>query len=202
MSNPLGPPDPPDSLKEWRKTLDDSTTFRITARRSLLDENFIGNVFGSDELYWTERMEPYDLSIMLDNSVTLGLYAEANSMDRKVITAGEACQQIGLARLVTDKTTFAYLTDVFIENRYRGLGLGRWLMTAVQETVDAMPHLRQMMLLTSGGTDKSVEGTIGTKIRFYEETLGLSVFVGSRGFVSMSGRGNTARKKREHPDKR
>ncbi|KAF2239626.1 hypothetical protein EV356DRAFT_499814 [Viridothelium virens] len=199
MSNPH---DSADAPKEWGKTLDDGTRFRITARRNLLDEEFISNVFGSDELYWTERMKPSDLSIMLDNSVTLGLYTESDLTDRKSITEGEVYQQIGLARLVTDKTTFAYLTDVFIENRYRGLGLGRWLMTTVQETVDAMPHLRRMMLLTSGSADTSVEGTIGTKIRFYEETLGLSVFVGSRGLVSMSGRGNVGRKKREQLEKR
>ena len=32
-------------------------------------------------------------------------------------------QQVGFARLVTDKATFAYLADVFVLNDHRGKGL-------------------------------------------------------------------------------
>jgi GNAT superfamily N-acetyltransferase len=40
-------------------------------------------------------------------------------------------KQIGFARLVTDKATFAYLGDVFILEAYRGKGLSKWIMTAI-----------------------------------------------------------------------
>ncbi|MGF1924975.1 MAG: GNAT family N-acetyltransferase, partial [Bacteroidia bacterium] len=37
--------------------------------------------------------------------------------------------QVGFARWITDKATFAYLCDVYIENAYRGLGLSKKLMS-------------------------------------------------------------------------
>jgi len=56
-------------------------------------------------------------------------------------------KQIGLARVVSDYTTFAWLCDVFIHEDHRGHGLGKWLM----ETVHAHPDLqdlRRWMLAT------------------------------------------------------
>jgi GNAT superfamily N-acetyltransferase len=35
---------------------------------------------------------------------------------------------IGCARVVSDFTRLSYLSDVFVEPHYRGLGLGRWLV--------------------------------------------------------------------------
>ena len=55
--------------------------------------------------------------------------------------------QIGLARVVTDRATYAYLCDVIIAEPFRGRGLGRWLM----ETVMAHPDLagvRRFQLVT------------------------------------------------------
>jgi GNAT superfamily N-acetyltransferase len=48
--------------------------------------------------------------------------------------------QIGFARVVTDRATFAYLADVFVLERYRGRGLGTWLV----ESILAHPELRGM----------------------------------------------------------
>lgn len=56
-------------------------------------------------------------------------------------------QTIGFARVVTDKATFAYLADVFIDEAYRGNGLSKWLM----EVIINHPHLqglRRLMLAT------------------------------------------------------
>ncbi|HVF81176.1 MAG TPA: GNAT family N-acetyltransferase [Flavisolibacter sp.] len=55
--------------------------------------------------------------------------------------------QIGFARVITDEATFAYLCDVFIDEKHRGRGLSKWLM----ETVLAYPGLqglRRFMLAT------------------------------------------------------
>jgi GNAT superfamily N-acetyltransferase len=49
--------------------------------------------------------------------------------------------------MVTDKATFAYLADVFIDADYRGKGLGKWLV----ETILAHPGLqglRRILLAT------------------------------------------------------
>jgi GNAT superfamily N-acetyltransferase len=58
---------------------------------------------------------------------------------------GEA--QVGFARLVTDRATFAYLADVYVLEAHRGKGLSKWLM----ETLMGHPELqglRRWILMT------------------------------------------------------
>jgi GNAT superfamily N-acetyltransferase len=55
--------------------------------------------------------------------------------------------QVGLARVITDQATYAYLCDVYILEEHRGHGLGKWLI----ETVLSHPSLqglRRFMLAT------------------------------------------------------
>jgi GNAT superfamily N-acetyltransferase len=40
-------------------------------------------------------------------------------------------RQAGFARVVTDQARFAWLSDVFVLEAYRGRGLGEWLVQAV-----------------------------------------------------------------------
>jgi predicted N-acetyltransferase YhbS len=56
-------------------------------------------------------------------------------------------RQIGFARMVTDRATFAYLCDVYVLEEYRGQGLGKWLMDEVMAHPD-MQGLRRIMLVT------------------------------------------------------
>ncbi|MFM7115507.1 MAG: GNAT family N-acetyltransferase [Planctomycetota bacterium] len=56
-------------------------------------------------------------------------------------------KQVGFARVVTDKATFAYLCDVFVLEAYRGQGLGGWLMEVVAAHPD-LQGLRRMVLVT------------------------------------------------------
>lgn len=56
-------------------------------------------------------------------------------------------RQVGFARVVTDRATFAYLADVFVIEEQRGHGLAAWLM----QTVLAHPELaglRRWLLAT------------------------------------------------------
>ena len=52
-------------------------------------------------------------------------------------------QQVGLARVVTDYATFAWLCDIFILESYRGQELGKWLI----ESVVAHPQLQGLLFL-------------------------------------------------------
>lgn len=54
----------------------------------------------------------------------------------------------GMARLVTDLATFAYLCDVIIDPQYRGMGLGKWMMQTIHE-LPVVKELRRVMLATS-----------------------------------------------------
>jgi GNAT superfamily N-acetyltransferase len=53
----------------------------------------------------------------------------------------------GFARVITDRATFAYLCDVFVESRMRGQGGARALMDAVTAHPD-LQNLRRWMLAT------------------------------------------------------
>lgn len=55
--------------------------------------------------------------------------------------------QIGFARLITDHTTFAYLSDVFVLPEFQGDGLGTWFMQCVFSHPD-LGTMRRLMLIT------------------------------------------------------
>lgn len=61
----------------------------------------------------------------------------------------EADRQIGCARVVTDRATFAYVADVFVAATHRRRGIGVWLM----ETVRAHPELQGLRRWMLGTRD-------------------------------------------------
>ncbi|MBS2023306.1 MAG: GNAT family N-acetyltransferase, partial [Deltaproteobacteria bacterium] len=60
---------------------------------------------------------------------------------------GPAQRQIGFARVVTDRATFAYLADVYVLEEFRGRGLSKWLMRGVHAHPE-LQGLRRWMLAT------------------------------------------------------
>ncbi len=54
---------------------------------------------------------------------------------------------VGFARVVTDRATYGYVTDVVVESTMRGRGLGQWLMECVVAHPD-LQGLRRLTLLT------------------------------------------------------
>jgi len=70
--------------------------------------------------------------------------AVANSIPFSV---KHGARQVGFARVVTDRATFAYLSDVYILEAYRGQGLARRLMDAVMAHPD-LQGLRRFSLTT------------------------------------------------------
>ena len=68
------------------------------------------------------------------NSFCFGVFSESN-------------QQVAFARLITDKTTFAYLADVFVLPEFRGQGISKWLVSEIVSHPD-LQGLRRMMLAT------------------------------------------------------
>jgi GNAT superfamily N-acetyltransferase len=89
--------------------------------------------------------------------------------------------QIGLARLVTDNCTYAYITDVYVIPSFQGQGLGKWLLNCVNEHVGTWPDLREAILYAGGETAQ----------RFYADVLGMRTFEsgGKDGLVIMSKKG-------------
>jgi GNAT superfamily N-acetyltransferase len=61
----------------------------------------------------------------------------------------KGAEQVGFARVVTDRATFAYLCDVYVLDEHRGLGLGTWLI----ERVAAHPDLQGLRRFTLATRD-------------------------------------------------
>jgi GNAT superfamily N-acetyltransferase len=59
----------------------------------------------------------------------------------------EQCQ-VGFGRAVTDRSTFAYLADVFVLPEHRGRGLGKWLVDCFMEHPE-LQGLRRWLLATA-----------------------------------------------------
>jgi GNAT superfamily N-acetyltransferase len=68
----------------------------------------------------------------------------ANSLCVGVFHAGE---QVGFARVVTDRSTFAYLCDVYVLEDHRGKGLASWMLELIAAHPD-LQGLRRFMLAT------------------------------------------------------
>jgi GNAT superfamily N-acetyltransferase len=106
--------------------------YLISTDSSLLNVDIIHNYL-SKESYWAMNIPGEVVEKSISNSLCFGLY--------------ENDKQIGFARLVTDKSTFAYLADVFILEAYRGRGLAKWLMEIIQAHPE-LQGLRRWMLAT------------------------------------------------------
>ena len=103
----------------------------ISTDRSRLDSKAIHAFLSTS--YWSRGIPLATLERALENSICFGVY--------------DGTKQVGFARLITDKATFAYLADVYVLEEYRGQGLARKLLTAVQQHPDAQ-GLRRTVLVT------------------------------------------------------
>lgn len=71
----------------------------------------------SEESYWAQHIPLEVVERSIRHSLCFGVYHQD--------------QQVGFARLVTDRATFAYLADVFILPAHRGKGVSKQLMTYI-----------------------------------------------------------------------
>jgi GNAT superfamily N-acetyltransferase len=83
--------------------------------------------------YWAAGIPRETVRRSLAHSLCFGLY--------------EGDAQVGFARVVSDRATFAYLADVFVLESRRGRGLGRWLIGCVMAHPD-LQGLRVWRLAT------------------------------------------------------
>ena len=109
--------------------------YEITDDRTRLDPAVIHGYL-SDQSYWAKGVSLELVERSLANSICIGVYGP----DRR---------QVGLARIVTDSATFAWLCDVFILPAHRGRGLGKALVAAVV----SHPQLQQVRRIALGTLD-------------------------------------------------
>lgn len=89
----------------------------------------------SQQSYWAGAIPRDVVARSVANALSFGLYAPDGA-------------QVGFARVITDKATFAWLADVFIDPARQGLGLGKSLMDAIVAHPE-LQGLRRFMLATA-----------------------------------------------------
>jgi len=89
--------------------------------------------FLSNESYWAKDRTLEQTLTAIENSLCFGLF--------------KGREQVGFARVITDKATFAYLGDVYVLEAHRGQGLSKWLMKTIVEQPD-LQGLRRWLLAT------------------------------------------------------
>lgn len=106
--------------------------YTITTDKNMLDLNFIHSFLTKTRWGKDDNFETVCNSIK--NSFCFGLYKNN--------------KQIGFTRYITDFTTIAYASDVFICDEHQGKGLGRWMMECTLEH-PLLKNVRRTILMTN-----------------------------------------------------
>lgn len=104
-----------------RLTVERDDGLVISDDPSRLDRALIGRWLAST--YWASDRSAEAIERSIANSQSYGVYTPDGA-------------QIALTRATTDFASFAWLGDVFVDEAWRGKGVGRWLVGTVVE------HLR------------------------------------------------------------
>ena len=103
----------------------------ISTNRNLLNLNTVHGFLTTS--YWAEGISKEAVEKCLRHSMVFGAY--------------ERGDQVGMARVVTDFTTFGYLADVFVMPSHRRRGISKWLLECVI-THPSLQGFRRWMLVT------------------------------------------------------
>ena len=114
---------------ENNKTEIDSCT--ISKDKALLQFERIYDMLAKS--YWAQNRPKEIIQKSIDNSLCYGVYIKN--------------VQVGFARIITDYATAYYLCDVIIDEAYRGMGLGKRLISEIVE--DEQLKLLLGILITS-----------------------------------------------------
>lgn len=87
----------------------------------------------SVESYWATGRGFDRVERSFEDSYSIGIY--------------ENGEQVAVARIVSDSTTFAWVCDVFVDSQYRGLGLGTQLAEACVEWAE-LNGVKRIVLAT------------------------------------------------------
>jgi len=107
----------------------------ISTNKSRLNLKLI-YIFLKKESYWAKNTSLAQVETSIKNSLSIGIYR-----DKK---------QVGFVRVITDYSTFAYLSDFFVLKRYRGRGYAKMLLEYIIKH-PKLQNLRMMLLITKDG---------------------------------------------------
>lgn len=133
------------------------TEFTISEDKTKLDVEFIHRELADS--YWSKSIPRHIVEKGIEHSMCFGIYD------------GEL--QIGFARVISDRATFAYLCDVIITQNYRGRGAGKQLMNYIMAHHD-LQGLRRFTLGTLDAHELYKKYGFATP-RFPERQMEISV---------------------------
>lgn len=84
--------------------------------------------------YWAKGISREVMARSIEHSLCFGAYRER--------------AQVGFARIISDLTTFAYLSDLFVLEPWRGHGLSKFMMECIKSHPQ-LQGLRRWMLATA-----------------------------------------------------
>jgi GNAT superfamily N-acetyltransferase len=90
------------------------------------------------EIYWSKGIDLATVARFLRHSFCVGVYAGG--------------VQVALTRVITDFTTFAWLTDVYVEKEHQGRGLASWMVDFILRHPD-LQNLRRFLLASRDARD-------------------------------------------------
>ena len=109
-----------------------TSAYEINCDASRLDVAAIHR-FLSQSSYWCPGIPRAIVERAVANSLCFGVYCQQ--------------QQVGFARVITDKATFAYLADVYVLPEHRGNGIAQRLLEQIMGHPE-LQGLRRMLLFT------------------------------------------------------
>jgi GNAT superfamily N-acetyltransferase len=114
-------------MPEWRHR----DGFVVSTDPERLDLDLVHRELAAS--YWAAGVARETVERSIAGSLVFGVYDDL--------------RQVGFARVVTDRATFAWLCDVFVIEPFRGRGLGLWLMACVVGHPE-LQGLRRWLLAT------------------------------------------------------
>lgn len=108
------------------------TEYYISTDKEQLDIALIHGFLSQS--YWSLGIPLETLQRAIENSICFGAFHESGA-------------QVGFARAVSDKATFAYMADVFVLPEFRGKGISNLIMEAYTNHPE-LQGLRRHMLAT------------------------------------------------------
>lgn len=97
---------------EWRRG-----DLTVTTDPARLDLDAICDFIARS--YWAPKRSRDVIARALQQSIGFGVFAGA--------------RQVGFARVISDRATYAYVCDVFVDESQRGTGVGTFLMECVKD---------------------------------------------------------------------
>ncbi|MBI2946009.1 MAG: GNAT family N-acetyltransferase [Verrucomicrobia bacterium] len=110
-----------------------STPYVISTEASRMDAGLIHEFLHSS--YWAKDIPRAVVEKSLQHSLCFGAFCDGG--------------QVGFARVITDRATFAYLADVFVIPEHRCRGVARKLLRAILDHPE-LQGLRRLLLATDG----------------------------------------------------